>query len=58
MTGTGTGDNGNNPDQQSPNTEFRLVFHFSSRTWRVETWDQPTFNTPLNEFDDRGEVTF
>ena len=49
---------GTQPIAQNAMQEYRLIFSFSSKTWRVEYIDLPTFGTPLNIFDTTGTTTF
>ena len=52
------GESGTQPIAQNAMQEYRLIFSFSSKTWRVEYIDLPTFGTPLNIFDTTGTLAF
>jgi hypothetical protein len=58
MSYTGVGDVGELPVVQTPEQEYRLIYSFSSKTWRVEYIDLPTFGQPINVFDKTGTREF
>ena len=49
---------GTQPIAQNMMQEYRLIFSFSSKTWRVEYIDLPAFGQPLNIFDTTGTLAF
>ncbi len=58
MSFTTVGDMGQVPNAQTPEQEYRLIYSFSSKTWRVEYIDLPTFGQPINVFDKTGTREF
>ena len=48
---------GDQPIAQTPNMEYRLIFSFSSKTWRVEYIDLPEFGNAINIFTISGTKT-
>ena len=58
MSFTTIGDLGQVPNAQTPEQEYRLIYSFSSKTWRVEYIDLPTFGQPINVFDKTGTREF